>query len=266
FDSLDRVQHMYWADRPDVVDDWYRRLDGLVGRVEERLGGPDQEGTKLIVVSDHGFAAFDHKVHLNRWLAEQGYLAMREENGAGSLAQVDWSRSQAYAVGLNSIYVNLQGREGEGSVPPGEREALVRRLKEELLEWRRPDGGRVVQDAWRREEALVGPLVERGPDLLVGYAPGYRASAETGMGEWKEALIEPNEDHWAADHCVDPAAVPGVIFANRDLEAFPQPSYVEFPALAIGMTADSSAAVRAPSFSDEEQEAVEERLRSLGYL
>lgn len=266
FDSLDRVQHMYWADRPDVVDDWYRRLDGLVGRVEERLGGRDQEHTKLIVVSDHGFAPFDHKVHLNRWLVEQGYLATREEKGAGNLEQVDWSHGQAYAVGLNSVYVNLQGREGEGSVPGGEREALVRRLKEQLLELRGPDSGRVVQEAWCREEALVGPLVERGPDLLVGYAPGYRASAETGMGKWKESLIEPNGDHWAADHCVDPAVVPGVIFANCDLETFPQPSYVDFPALAIGMTPDSSAAARVPSFSDEEQEAVEERLRSLGYL
>ena len=31
FDSLDRVQHMFRRSRPGIVDDWYVRLDGLVG-------------------------------------------------------------------------------------------------------------------------------------------------------------------------------------------------------------------------------------------
>jgi predicted AlkP superfamily phosphohydrolase/phosphomutase len=266
FDSLDRVQHMFWRDRPDVVDEWYVRLDTLVGRVEQRLAALGQDDAKVIIVSDHGFADFDYKVHLNRWLLEHGYLATEGTNGSVGLKQADWSRSQAYAVGLNSVYVNLEGREGEGSVPPGQAESLVNRLQSELLDWRGPDGQAVVQQAWRRDEAFVGPVAERGPDLVVGYAPGYRASAETGMGEWKEQVIEPNDDHWAADHCIDPQAVPGVIFANRGLENYSHPSYYDFPALAIGMTPDSSGATPPPSFSEEDQEAVEERLRSLGYL
>jgi predicted AlkP superfamily phosphohydrolase/phosphomutase len=266
FDSLDRVQHMFWRERPDIVDDWYIRLDGLVGRVEQRLAGAGQENTKILVVSDHGFADFDQKVHLNRWLLERGYLATKGENGTGELRDVDWSDSQAYAVGLNSIYVNLQAREGEGSVPPEQVEPLVNRLRGDLLSWRGPDGGPVVQRAWRRDEAFVGPLAERGPDLVVGYTPGYRASAETGMGEWTNVTIEPNQDHWGADHCVDPEAVPGVVFANRGLDDFPQPSYLDFPALAIGMTPDSNMEAPPPSFSDEDQEVVEDRLRSLGYL
>ena len=266
FDSLDRVQHMFWRDRPDIVDRWYAKLDALVGTVERRLAELGQKDTKIIIVSDHGFANFDHKVHLNRWLLEQGYLATKEKDGARSLKEVDWSRSQAYAVGLNSIYVNLEGREGGGSVSLERVESLVGRLRDELLNWRGPDGGPVVQKAWRRDEAFVGPLAERGPDLVVGYAPGYRASAETGMGEWKEAILEPNDDHWGADHCVDPGAVPGVIFANRGLGDFPRPSYLDFPALAIGMRPDSSGAAPPPSFSEEDQQAVEERLRSLGYL
>ena len=37
FDSLDRIQHMFWRDRQDIVDEWYCKLDALVGRVEQRL-------------------------------------------------------------------------------------------------------------------------------------------------------------------------------------------------------------------------------------
>ena len=33
FDDLDRVQHMFRRDRPEVVQDWYQRLDAFVGRV-----------------------------------------------------------------------------------------------------------------------------------------------------------------------------------------------------------------------------------------
>ena len=28
FDCLDRVQHMFWRERPDIVEQWYIKLDG----------------------------------------------------------------------------------------------------------------------------------------------------------------------------------------------------------------------------------------------
>src|SRR5215216_4578723 len=38
FDDLDRVQHMFFRDRMDVVQDWYQRLDTFVGDLNERVG------------------------------------------------------------------------------------------------------------------------------------------------------------------------------------------------------------------------------------
>jgi len=35
------------------------------------------------------------------------------------LTTVDWSRSRAYSVGCGKIYLNLQGREGQGVVAEG---------------------------------------------------------------------------------------------------------------------------------------------------
>jgi hypothetical protein len=266
FDSMDRVQHMFLRDRPDIVEAWYEKLDALVGRVEQRLAERKKGGVRLIVVSDHGFSGFDFKVHLNRWLIDRDYL-VKNGNGAGdSLKHVDWANSKAYAVGLNSLYVNLAGREGQGSVQPQEYPALVKEIQDGLLKWRASNGQPVVQRPLSREQAFSGQLATYGPDIVVGFAPGYRASSETGLGQWGETVILPNGDHWGADHCVDACAVPGVLFCNQGLSNYPDPSFRDFPALAIGSALDSGDAAPPPSFSKEDQETIEERLRSLGYL
>ncbi|UCG22782.1 MAG: alkaline phosphatase family protein [Chloroflexota bacterium] len=268
FDTLDRLQHMYWSSRPDIVEEWYEKLDALIGRVEVRLAQRGlADDTRLIVVSDHGFTHFDHKVHLNHWLVEQGYLAPRDGSEGNDLREIDWSKSSAYAIGLNSIYLNLAGREGEGSLQAAEKESVLNRLCQELEQWRAPDGRQVVQRAYRNDEAFEGPLTEYGPDIVVGFAPGFRASQLTGLGAWSNASLETNHDHWAADHCIDPEAVPGVIFSNAELNNFPNPSYRDMPAIAIGAAPDSGGSAPPPTpLSDEDEKIIEERLKSLGYL
>ena len=267
FDTLDRVQHMFWRDRPDVIEAWYKKLDALVGRIQAKLASrPGEENVRLLILSDHGFGDFNHKVHLNRWLVNQGYLNPGPGAETGDLKDVDWSESRAYALGLNSIYLNLQGREGQGIVPTSQRTELVDSLREALLQWKGPDGGPVVQNLLSQSEAFHGPLAEYGPDLLVGYRPGYRASAETGTGQWKGEEIEANPGHWGADHCFNARAVPGVLFANQGLDSFPDPSYTDIPVLAIGKTLRQSDSAPPPSFGDEDQETIEKRLKDLGYL
>lgn len=267
FDSLDRVQHMFRRDRPDVIEAWYVKLDALVGRVNNMVAGSTgKESIRFLVVSDHGFAPFDHKVNLNRWFIDHGYLCTANRMGAGKLQEVEWKETQAYAIGLNSIYINKAGREGKGRVDQVTSEALENQLRTELLRWEGPEGKKVVRQVWRRSEVFDGELASYGPDLLVGYAPGFRASQDTGIGNWAEQSIEPNRDHWGADHCIDPATVPGVIFSDGGLTNFPNPTYRDIPALAIGGAPDPGRVSAREPYSEEDQEIVEERLRSLGYL
>jgi predicted AlkP superfamily phosphohydrolase/phosphomutase len=266
FDSLDRIQHMFWRDRPDIVDSWYVKLDAFVGNVEQYLTRLGRERARIFVLSDHGFSDYTYRVHLNRWLIERGYLDTNAEGESTGLQAADWSQSQAYAVGLNSLYLNLVDREGKGSVPPDRRGALIDELRHALLQWQGPDGRPVVQAVWSGEEAFSGPYAVHGPDLVVGFSPGYRASAETGLGRWGEESIERNDDHWGADHCIDSDAVPGVLFTNQDISGVPHPSYRDIPRLTIGTDLGPSDTAPPPPFTDEEQEIVEERLRSLGYL
>ncbi len=266
FDSLDRVQHMFWRDRPDVLENWYVKLDVLVGRVTQRLADLNHSQTRVIVVSDHGFADFNYKVHLNRWLIEQGVLTITEPHETGSFKHVNWSQTQAYAIGLNSIYLNLKDREGQGLIQADQKEEIFNKLRDLLLAWRGPDGRPVIQQVWSQAEAFEGPFTNYGPDLVIGFSPGYRASAQTGLGGWAKDTLESNNDHWGADHCIAPQAVPGVIFSNQGLHNFPNPSYRDFPALAIDNYLGSNGSQPPPAFTDEDQKVIEERLESLGYF
>lgn len=267
FDTMDRVQHMFFHHRPDVIERWYRKLDTLVGDVNAKLASKvGAKKTRLLIVSDHGFKKFEYKVNLNRWLIRQGYLMPQQAAPSGSLKEVNWSSSQAYAIGLNSLYLNLAGREGQGVVMSEQRLALLEKLRQDLQDWRGPDGRPVVQYAWSSDEVFSGALLSYGPDMLVGYTPGYRASADTGLGMWKPDILEPNQDHWGADHCYNAAAVPGVLFYSGDLNGCPTPSYRDIPALAIDAAPDARHSVPPPQLSAEDQDKVEERLKSLGYL
>ena len=269
FDTLDRVQHMFLRDRPDIVESWYERLDQLIGDTVRALSGlPYGKKTKLIVLSDHGFASFHHKVHLNRWLMDSGYLKAPGVDASPTLRGVNWQESSTYAVGLNSIYLNLAGREGKGIVKSADSEMLLQKLRKDLLAWQGADGKPVVAEALPGKEAFPGPFNGYGPDLFVGYAPGYRASQATGLGGWAKSNLEANHDHWGADHCMNAASVPGVIFTSIGLlQDVSQPSYRDIPAMATGIAPDSGSSAPPPDTAgDEDQAAVEERLRDLGYF
>lgn len=265
FDSLDRVQHMFLHGRPDIIEAWYIRLDKLAGKVSEKA---NSENARLLILSDHGFAQFDHKVHLNKWLIDNSYMTLHDEDGEMNLTNVDWSKSQAYALGLNSLYINLAGREGEGSVQPGEIEALRARISQDLSSWLGPDGKSVVQRVYMREEVFNGPRLPDAPDLVIGYADGYRSSAETGLGKWEQESLVENMDLWHADHCIDPDIVPGVLFSNQEVDLPQHPSFRDIPSMAIGKDLEHPDTPKGgtTSGSKEDQEIIEERLKGLGYL
>ena len=262
FDDLDRVQHMFFRDRMDVVHDWYKRLDQFVGDLHTKVGQWNDKH-RFLILSDHGFRVFNKKVHLNTWLLEHNYLCMK--NDGDDLSGVDWKNTRAYAVGLNSIYLNLAGREGQGSVLVDQIEPLLNAIQSQLLDWK--DGDQApIQKIRLKHETFHGPFIRFGPDLVVGYAPGYRASAETGLGKIPATALEANLDHWGADHCIDSDAVPGVIFANRDLSDLGAISFRDVPFLAIGKHLDASNIKPPSQATGEGQKDLEERLKGLGYL
>jgi predicted AlkP superfamily phosphohydrolase/phosphomutase len=266
FDCLDRVQHMFLRTDQAIVEQWYVKLDRFVGEVESRIARLGLGKVRLLVLSDHGFRTFDHKVHLNRWLVENGYMTLAHPTENPDLRDVAWDRTRAYALGLNSIYLNVAGREGQGIVQAGEIEGLLEELKYKLLDWKATDSRQVISRVLLKHEAFSGPYTRLGPDLVVGYAPGFRASSETGLGKSASVCMETNTDHWSADHCIDSTKVPAVLFANRDLKNMPGLSFRDIPFLALGKHLDQSY-IKPPSKTGSQgQKDLEERLKGLGYL
>ncbi len=232
FDATDRVQHMFYrytdpdprAPRPGdvaryarVIEDLYVRMDTLLGRVRAELDGD----TLLFVLSDHGFASFRRCVDLNAWLRQEGYLTLKDgaTGTAEYLRDVDWSRTQAYAVGLAGLYLNLRGRESQGIVAAGATaDGLKREIAAKLLTLHDADGDRpVVRDAVDVAQRYSGPYCDEAPDLIVGYADGYRVSWDAAVGKVTNTVLTDNAKSWSGDHCVDPELVPGILFCNRPM-------------------------------------------------
>ncbi len=211
FSAIDQNSHMLWGKHERELLQVYRAVDDAIG--ELRRAVPEAE---LMVMSDHGFTSFDRTVHLNTWLNHRGFLTTRNAPGPQTtLESAEWSSTEAYALGLNGLYLNMKGREHDGTVPFGpQRAALLANLREQLTQWKDPSNGRQVIEV----VSEVTPSAQNAavaPDLIVGYAPGYRGSWQTALGSLPEAEIENNDDAWIGDHCINPARVPGVFFSNR---------------------------------------------------
>jgi len=228
----------------NVIEDLYVRMDDLIGRVRRRMG----EREVLIVMSDHGFKAFRRGVNLNSWLLANGYLALKEGRAESRewFQDVDWTRTKAYALGLGGIYLNLVGREAKGIVPRGEEaERLKRELKEKLEGLRDGEPGEVaIARIYISTEIYRGPYVDNAPDLVVGYADGYRASWDSVTGVVNDVVFDDNTKAWSGDHCVDPALVPGVFFSDMRVNTS-APSIID-----IGPTVLRLFGVPAPPYMD----------------
>lgn len=238
-ETTDRVQHMMWrlidpahpmydAELARVYGDAirriYQRADEFTGQVLARVPAD----TAVMVVSDHGFHSFRWAVNLNTWLVEHGYMTLKGATpgdkklddlfGGGTFWEnVDWSRTQAYAMGLGQIYVNLAGREGQGIVAAGAAyEALLDRLVADLRAFRDPgSGGRVVRQVHKRADIYRGPYLDQAPDLQVGLEEGYRTSWQTALGGAPPDLIEPNMRKWSGDHgSIDHEITAGVLISS----------------------------------------------------
>lgn len=196
FSSVDQNSHMLWGKHDAELLRIYQAVDESIGEVTR-----EQPEAELMVMSDHGFAAFDRAVHLNTWLNNHGF------------------QGRAYAMGLNGLYLNLSGREGHGTVQPGdEQRRLLEELRKQLLAFRDPLNGKVVVESVVKTHPSAANAGV-APDLIVGYPPGYRASWQTGLGEAGSAEIEDNVDAWIADHCINPDDVPGVLFTSSPVTA-----------------------------------------------
>jgi predicted AlkP superfamily phosphohydrolase/phosphomutase len=228
FDTTDRIQHMFWrltdASHPmynemlaqeygNVISSYYKRMDRILGEITAGVSAD----TLLIVCSDHGFRSFRRAVHLNVWLVNNGFMSLRdgETSCEGLFNNVDWNRTRAYALGLNTVYLNVKGREGKGILDQGEVASTKRELIARLRSFD-DSGTRVFRNVYNTVDIYSGKELPSAPDIIVGYESVYRQSWQTAVGGVPSGKsIEDNLKKWSGDHCCDADCVPGVFFTNK---------------------------------------------------
>ena len=166
---------------------YFAAIDNMLGELDAEL----DDRTALLSLSDHGFCSIKREVFVNRWLQENGFL----EELAGERPKLDQltTASRAYSMDPGRIYVNLKGREPNGSVEAGaEYEASLAELTEALLAMTCPETGeRVVSQVLRRDELFQGPHAAQGPDLVAYPFDGYDLKGQLGRPEvfFKGSLV-----------------------------------------------------------------------------
>lgn len=301
----------------------YKRLDTCLGR----LLSADRGFESVVIASDHGFGgSSDRVLHLNAYLGQEGFLGWRGRgwsagfprrvasllperllervvrglpddlvaglDGHSRYSAIDFSTTTVFSDERDyapSLWLNLEGREPQGTVPSGPSGALLRaellqRLERSLMDWRDPvDGASVVRALVARDEVFHGPCADRAPDFLLelerpyGYSynvlpssPGGPVTRRLPRAQWRGA----KGAGMAGSHREDGIyllSMPGLTRHRQRMKiADLLPSWLELQGLSgIGLdspTSVPSPSVQGPSSVPSDPAALAARLRRLGYL
>ena len=206
--ETDRLYHFSWEqyerDDPTYSPLFYQvihHIDDLLGEVLKRV---EEAGAELMILSDHGFCTLQYEVYVNTWLAQKGWLTLPDPRPERVQLKDVGPHCQAYSLDPGRIFINLQGREPAGTVPPAGYEAWRGRIAEAAMaDLRDPEtGAPMLETVLRREAIYHGPGLDRAADLILVPRNGYdlkgafgkesltfKGQALVGMHTYDDALI-----------------------------------------------------------------------------
>ncbi len=203
----DRIHHAFWRfidpehkkfepgnPYEDSVLEYYKVLDDEIQQTLEQL----DDDTHVFIVSDHGARPMEGGFAINDWLIDQGLLTLKEEPTEPVTKlkpeMIDWANTKVWAWGgyYARIFVNVEGREPQGTVPLGELDAFLDEFKETLEGLEGPDGEPMGNVVMRPAKTAVDG-VARGdaPDLMVYF--GDLAWRSIGSLNHPDDFVESND-------------------------------------------------------------------------
>lgn len=239
------------------------------------------------------------KQRIERTLASLGLYDLAVRLAPADVGQavdeevVDEAASRAFYHGIGfsgvdvGVTINDAAFYDEGTVGPDEYDALRAELIERLAALTGPDGERAFDGARPREAVYDGPYVREAPDVVLRQADDYVIGSSKPRGKTFSPADADRIDHTDTGLLV--AAGPDVE-ADWTLEGTPSivdvaptllyllgvPCNERFDGDPLALTTldgtpkweayDRLETVDRAAFSDEEREALEDRLRGMGYL
>ena len=194
--GVDRIHHAFWkffdpqhpkhkpgSPYASVIEDYYKYLDGQIGELLGMVG----DDTVTLVVSDHGARHMEGGICINEWLRQEGYLSLKEEP-AGIVplekVEIDWKRTKAWGAGgyYGRLFMNVQGREPEGSIPSQDYERVRDEIVKKLSQIADETGANIGTVAYKPQDVYV-ECRNVPPDLLIYFGNlAWRSVGSLGHG------------------------------------------------------------------------------------
>ena len=180
--ETDRLFHFLWSFIQSTdpahqiitqkIDRFFRKMDQWIEQISSNLNGLDE----LILLSDHGFCQAEWEVQINTILEQNGFL--KWTSGPGSGLHRIAPDSKAYSLIPGRIFINLIGREPEGSVSPSEYENNRQALRDLFNNYRviipgRQESQQFIRQVYFREELYHGSSLHNAADLVLQPSPGF---------------------------------------------------------------------------------------------
>ena len=225
------------------------------------------------------------------------FLPTRLRRGAKrrTLSAIDWSRTRAFASPdyLQGVFVSLRGRDPLGTVDEADFEPLRSRIAALFEALRGPDGEQIVDRVWRSEEVFGRDAAAGAPDLLPVLKDHrfeldddvFHRHAFTDLRHLPRGVHHPDGIVVLAGPGITPGPLPpasimdvaptalymaglrvpegldgSVMLAGFD------PSHVDTHPIATMAPIGLGQREAASPYSQDEEAAIEESLRGLGYL
>ena len=216
-----------------------------------------------------------------------------------NLGGVDWSGTYAYQFPMYQPFVglviNLRGRQPSGLVEPAQYEKIREELMARALDLRDPQSHEaIVERAYRREEIYRGPYSDRAPDVIIRLKPGYGGGQgfddhfirpvpekllnEVSGGHDMEGILLASGPGIKRGATIQGANLmdlaPTILYTmgvpiprtvdGRILEDIFEPSFLGHHPVQYADTVRSASSPH--TLSSEEEQAMRDKLRGLGYL
>lgn len=211
----------------------------------------------------------------------------------GNVYDVDWNNTIAYmaAPGSYGVNINLKGRQEHGIVDNYQKYEIEEQIICALLEVTNPDTGKkLFKDVVRRSEVYKGRAMKYAPDLIIipfdyGTMVHHQLTCDTLFGEpeqkgmhREDGIFILNGPHVKKQQLFQAKledVLPTLLYSlNMDI-----PDYIEGEVLdvfdeefksssniASTLSKPDDSLKRGSSYSNQEKESIQDKLKSLGYL